>query len=79
MCMEKPLYFKRKRGSWFQNMSQFNITLLAKQGWHLINYPNSLVVRVLKAKYYPYVDFNNAQLGIYLFLPGRTCGLLIDC
>lgn len=28
-----------------------------------INYPNSLVARVLKAKYYPNTDFNNAQLG----------------
>lgn len=44
-------------------MSQFNIALLAKQRWCLINYPNSLVARVLKAKYYPNTDFNNAQLG----------------
>ncbi|KAG8481019.1 hypothetical protein CXB51_025741 [Gossypium anomalum] len=44
-------------------MSQFNIALLAKQGWRFINYPNSLVARVLKAKYYPNTDFNNAQLG----------------
>ncbi|KAK5826341.1 hypothetical protein PVK06_021259 [Gossypium arboreum] len=33
------------------------------QGWRLITYPNSLVARVLKAKYYPNTDFNNAQLG----------------
>ncbi|KAA3476970.1 reverse transcriptase [Gossypium australe] len=32
-------------------------------GWRLINYPNSLLARVLKAKYYPSTDFLNARLG----------------
>ncbi|KAH1055211.1 hypothetical protein J1N35_033276 [Gossypium stocksii] len=52
-----------ERGLGFRNMSQFNITLLDKQGWRLINYPNSLVARVLKTKYYPQIDFIDALLG----------------
>ncbi|KAA3476740.1 reverse transcriptase [Gossypium australe] len=47
----------------FRNMSQFNIAMLTKQGWRLINHPNSLLAKVLKAKYFPRSDFFNAQLG----------------
>ncbi|KAA3475341.1 Endonuclease/exonuclease/phosphatase [Gossypium australe] len=44
-------------------MSQFNISLLAKQGWRIINNQNSLVMRVLKAKYFPNDQFLNSRLG----------------
>ncbi|KAA3468966.1 WW/Rsp5/WWP [Gossypium australe] len=44
-------------------MAQFNIALLAKQGWRLLNYPNSLVAQVFKAKYFPTGDFLNSRLG----------------
>ncbi|KAH1056048.1 hypothetical protein J1N35_034113 [Gossypium stocksii] len=54
---------KENGGLGFCNMCQFNFALLAKQGWRLITYPNSLLARVLKAKYYPDSDFFNAQLG----------------
>ncbi|KAH1065394.1 hypothetical protein J1N35_030381 [Gossypium stocksii] len=54
---------KENGGLGFRNMCQFNIALLAKQGWRLITYPNSSLARVLKAKYYPHSDFFNAQLG----------------
>lgn len=47
----------------FQWLENFNIALLAKQGWRLITQPDSLLSKVLKAKYYPDTDFMNAQLG----------------
>ncbi|KAA3486342.1 reverse transcriptase [Gossypium australe] len=50
-------------GLGFRNMCQFNIALLAKKGWRLINYPDSLLARVLKAKYFPNSNFLNSQLG----------------
>ncbi|KAA3488779.1 reverse transcriptase [Gossypium australe] len=34
----------------------------AEQGWRLINFPNSLLAQVLKAKYFPNLDFIHAQL-----------------
>ena len=54
---------KEEGGLGIRNMAQFNISLLAKQGWRIINNPNSLVALVLKAKYFPSVDFLNSQLG----------------
>jgi hypothetical protein len=44
-----------------KNLSAFNEALLAKQGWRLINQPNSLVAQVLKAKYYPKDQFLKAR------------------
>ncbi|XP_019163496.1 PREDICTED: uncharacterized protein LOC109159839 [Ipomoea nil] len=47
----------------FKKLHQFNIALLAKQGWHLLTQPESLVSRIMKAKYYPKTDFMEAQIG----------------
>ncbi|KAA3465211.1 reverse transcriptase [Gossypium australe] len=47
----------------FRNLDKFNIALLAKQGWRLITYSNSLLACVLKAKYYPNGNFLDAALG----------------
>jgi hypothetical protein len=52
---------KKKGGLGFKNLSAFNEALLAKQGWRLINQPNSLVAQVLKAKYYPKDHFLKAR------------------
>ena len=47
----------------FRDLYLFNLALLAKQGWRLLQNPHSLVARVLKAKYYPSSSFLKAKLG----------------
>lgn len=54
--MTKP---KRAGGIGFRDMHLFNVALLARQSWRLIQYPNSLCARVLKSKYYPKGDLLN--------------------
>ena len=50
-------------GMGFKNSKWFNKALLVKQGWHLQMGGNSLVYRVLKAKYFPTCDFVHASIG----------------
>ena len=50
-------------GMRFKNLKLFNKALLAKQNWNLQMGSNSLVYRVLKAKYFPTCDFIHASIG----------------
>ncbi|KAA3489015.1 reverse transcriptase [Gossypium australe] len=54
---------KEEGGLGFRSMAQFNISLLAKQGWRLLNFPDSLVAQVFKAKYFPESNFLNSCMG----------------
>ena len=47
----------------FKDLKAFNLALLAKQGWRLNQYPNSLIHRVFKAKYFAECTFMEAQVG----------------
>ena len=47
----------------FKKLKQFNLALLAKQGWKLQIENNSLLYRVPKGKYFPRCDFVQATLS----------------
>ena len=50
-------------GLGFQKVHQFNVALLAKQGWRLITCPDSLLSRVYEARYFPTSSFLEASIG----------------
>ena len=47
----------------FRDLHTFNLALLAKQGWRLMYNPDSLMAKILKAKYFPHNDIFHAQAG----------------
>ena len=47
----------------FKKLKEFNLALLAKQGWRLQQAHDSLVYKVLKAKYFPTTKFSRVVLG----------------
>ena len=52
LSWEKMCEPKSKRGMGFKSLKLFNLALLAKKGWRLQVGHDSLVYRVLKAKYF---------------------------
>ena len=58
LCKEKE-----NGGLGFHDLKKFNQSLLAKQAWRLWNSPNSLVARILKARYFPRSSFLEGCVG----------------
>ena len=51
---------KKKGGMGFRDLHSFNLAMLAKQCWRLLQRPDSMCAQVLKAKYYPNGDILSA-------------------
>jgi hypothetical protein len=50
-------------GMGYKDLEWFNMALLAKQGWRLVQNPGGLVVTVLAEQYYPHGNFMEACLS----------------
>lgn len=55
---------KEDGGLGFKKLREFNIAMLAKQAWRLVNNVNPLVTRLMKARYFPQSNFLQAKLGV---------------
>ena len=60
---DKLIRPKHEGGMGFRDLQLFNRALLARQGWRLLQHPQSLIFRFLKAKYFPHSPFLEAQLS----------------
>ncbi|KAH9669444.1 reverse transcriptase domain-containing protein [Citrus sinensis] len=56
---------KSRGGLGFRDLSSFNQALVAKQGWRIIQNSNSLVAKVLQAKYFKHGNFLKATVLVY--------------
>ncbi|XP_062014259.1 uncharacterized mitochondrial protein AtMg00310-like [Rosa rugosa] len=61
LAWEKLCVPKAEGGLGFRNMVLFNQALLAKQGWRILQYPDSLIASLYKAKYFPDCGFMDAK------------------
>ena len=62
-CLGRMCQSKEDGGLGFRSLYEFNLTLLARQGWRLIQNPESLAARLLKAKYFSHNTFWQTSLG----------------
>jgi hypothetical protein len=63
MSWERLGLSKEVGGLGFRDFMSFNMALLAKQAWRLWQNPDSLVGKILKAKYYPNSTVLEAKVG----------------
>jgi hypothetical protein len=70
--MTKPKYMG---GLGFRDTELFNLALLARQAWRILQDPNTLSARIIKAVYYPQGDFLEAELG---FHPSQIWRALVE-
>lgn len=63
MSWERLSKHKVAGGVGFRYFRDFNLALLGKQGWRLMNHPEKLSSKLYKARYFPECDFLAAELG----------------
>ncbi|GAU32980.1 hypothetical protein TSUD_358470 [Trifolium subterraneum] len=54
---------KAKGGLGFRKLEAFNMAMVAKQAWNIIQNPESLAAKLIKARYFPHSSLLEASLG----------------
>jgi hypothetical protein len=54
---------KRQGGLGFRDLHNFNLAMIAKQGWNIMTKPHSLVAKLYKARYFPNSSLFEAKIG----------------
>ncbi|VVA28183.1 PREDICTED: reverse mRNAase [Prunus dulcis] len=62
-CHGRNFVDQKRTGAWVFVTFMLSTLLLAKQGWRLITEPDSLISRVLTAKYFPNSSFMNIKVN----------------
>lgn len=63
VAWKKLIQPKFMGGLGFRDIELFNLALLARQAWRILQNPLTMTARLLKAVYYPACDFLQAPLG----------------
>ncbi|GAU24809.1 hypothetical protein TSUD_157220 [Trifolium subterraneum] len=63
LAWERLAYPKAHAGLGFRNFEAFNKAMVAKQVWNIVQNPNSLVAKLIKARYFPRSSLFEAPLG----------------
>lgn len=70
---------KRDGGLSFMDIAIFNNALLVRQFWRLHCYPNSLLARSLKAKYFSHESSWDTKVGSNPSFPGKYMECQLHC
>jgi len=63
MSWDKLSIHKIHKGMGFKDLASFNAAVLSKHGWKIQTDVDSLMARLIKAKYFPHTDFVGANIG----------------
>lgn len=61
MCWDRMARLKFCGGLGFKKLREFNLAIVGKQAWRLLSNPDSVVAKLLKAKYFP-VSFLDSKM-----------------
>jgi hypothetical protein len=63
LAWDRMAFPKPCGGMGFKDLHAFNLAMIAKQGWHIMTKPHTLVAKLYKARYFPNSSLFDFRLG----------------